>query len=110
MILFFFPFELLLTKPVDFIFLGLTRKTLSVFTWYPEVQNPCFLKIAHASVIFSFITDMYFHGQNSSNYLSVRLVLSTYSYQDTTRQVCDHAASSEAWAEHKQNKNTELNW
>lgn len=52
---------------------------------------------------------MYFHGQNSSNYLSVRLALSTYSYQDASRQVCDHAASSEAGAEHNKSKNTELN-
>lgn len=65
-------------------------------------NTPCFSN-------FSFTTDMYFHGQNASNFLSVRLALSTCSYQDASRQVCDHAASSEAGAEHKQNKNTELN-
>lgn len=63
----------------------------------------------HASIfIFSFTPDIYFHGQNSSKYLSARLALSTYSYQDANRQGCDHATNSEAGAEQKQNKTTLL--
>lgn len=69
------------------------------------MQNPCLLKIPHVSVIiFSFTSDIYFPVQGSSKYLSVRLALSTYSYQGASRQVCDQAADSEAGAKQDRTK------